>query len=80
MKSSITCHLSIISFQFQRLTGDGIDKRKLLLENEVEFGIELNPSQDDHGPDYFDGEQIFKNLNFDCTQDGADSDNDQVIF
>eukprot|EP00112_Aurelia_sp_Birch-Aquarium-sp1_P024134 Seg748.1 transcript_id=Seg748.1/GoldUCD/mRNA.D3Y31 product="Inactive peptidyl-prolyl cis-trans isomerase FKBP6" protein_id=Seg748.1/GoldUCD/D3Y31 len=65
---------------FQRLTGDGIDKRKLLLENEIEFGIELNPSQDDHGPDYFDGEQIFKNLNFDCTHDGADSDNDQTPF
>lgn len=41
---------------------------------EVEFGIELDEAAfEEETQKYFDGETVFKTLNFECCNDGEDS-------
>ena len=63
------------------MTGGGIDRNKLLNEQEIEFGVEVEDIIKDEDDGYFDRETVFKNLNFDCTDEGdddSDSNSDMV--
>ncbi|XP_065054939.1 inactive peptidyl-prolyl cis-trans isomerase FKBP6-like [Rhopilema esculentum] len=66
-----------------RVTGGGIDRNKLLNEQEIEFGVEVEDIIKDEDDEYFDRETVFKNLNFDCTDEGdddSDANSDMTPF
>ena len=64
-----------------RLTGEGIDRKKLIKGEDIEFGVEVDVEADfeEESQKYFDRETIFKTLNFDCCDDGEDSGNNDKV-
>ena len=61
------------------MTGGGIDRQKLMQEEGIEFGVEFDEKEDDEPQKYFDGETAFKTLNFDCCDEGEETDNDGKV-
>ena len=61
------------------LTGDGIDREKLVRGEDIEFGIELDEQEaiEEEVQNYFDAETVFKTLSFDCCREEED-DSDKV--
>jgi len=63
------------------LTGDGIDREKLVRGEDIEFGIELDEQEaiEEEVQNYFDAETVFKTLSFDCCREEED-DSDKTPF
>ena len=63
------------------MIGKGIDRQKLIQGEEIEFGVEVEEEAalEEESQKYFDGETIFKTLNFDCCDDGEESDTSDKV-